>query len=73
MSKNVLSECMVDTCVRKISGEKTPSSFLIERTCRYAKSGECKSRLKTKPRLVVKSVELRIEKTSKISTNKNAG
>ena len=34
-------QCNVTSCVRKIIGAKNSSSFLIERTCRYAKSGEC--------------------------------
>ena len=33
--------CSVISCVRTLEGPKNPSSFLIERTCRYAKTGEC--------------------------------
>ncbi len=53
---NVLQECMVESCVRKIQGTKTPASFLIERTCRYARSNECRSRFRVKTKTVSLSI-----------------
>ena len=50
--KNILNECMVESCVRKMVGAKTPSSFLIERTCRYAKINECRPKYSLKKRVV---------------------
>ncbi len=57
--------CVVDKCVRKVSGAKSLASFMIERTCHYAKAKECLPRKRKEPRFRNRVIQVLVRKDGK--------